>query len=92
MMKVSALPAVAMEQYVKGTSRSRKTETVSQASDRVEISGAQRLFSEALEAAKAAPEVRADRVGSVRSLLDADAYRADASAIAAKILSGIAGV
>ena len=91
-MKIGALPAVAMEQYAANTARVRKSAAVPMGTDLVEISSAPRLFSEALKAAKEAPEVRMDRVTTVRAQVEAGTYRVDAAAVAARMLSGMTGL
>ena len=90
-MKIGSLPAVAMEQYQNNKIRTRKTEAASMGTDSVELSGASRLFDQALQAAKAAPEARMDRVEAVRAHVAAGTYRIDSAAIAARILAGISG-
>ncbi|MDR0292702.1 MAG: flagellar biosynthesis anti-sigma factor FlgM [Oscillospiraceae bacterium] len=90
-MKIGALPIVAMEQYQNNKVRTRKTEASSMGTDSVELSGASRLFEQALAAAREAPEARMDRVEAVRARVSAGTYRIDAAAIAARMLAGITG-
>ena len=90
-MKIGALPAVAMEQYQNNKVRARKTEAASMGNDSVELSGAARMFEQALAAAGGTPEVRMDRVEAVRKQVAAGTYKIDAAAIAARLLAGVSG-
>ncbi len=90
-MKIGSLPAVAMEQYNSNKVRARKTETAQTVNDSVEATNASRLFSEALQAVREAPEVRTDKVEAIRSQIEAGTYTVDAAAIAARMMSGITG-
>jgi negative regulator of flagellin synthesis FlgM len=90
-MKIGSLPVVAMEQYQNTKIRTRKAETAPMGTDSVELSSASRLFDKALAAAREAPEVRMDRVETVRAQVTAGTYRIDTAAIAARLLAGISG-
>jgi flagellar biosynthesis anti-sigma factor FlgM len=86
-MKIGNLPAVAMEQYNSSSKvRVRKAETASMGTDRLELSGASRLFDEALLAVRDVPEARMDRVDAIRTQIAEGAYTSNAAVIAKKML------
>jgi negative regulator of flagellin synthesis FlgM len=90
-MKIGALPVVAMEQYQSNKIKARKTEAASMGTDSVELSSSSRLFAQALEAARQAPEARMDRVSAVSAQVAAGTYKVDAAAIAARMIAGFRG-
>lgn len=91
-MKIGSLPAVAMEQYQTNKVRTRKAETASMGTDSLELTGSSKLFAQALQAARETPEVRMDRVEEVRAQIAGGTYKVDSAAIAARMLSGTAGI
>jgi negative regulator of flagellin synthesis FlgM len=86
-MKIGNLPAVVMDQY-KNTNkvRTNKTEAAAMGTDRLELSGAARLFDTALSAIKEAPEIRMDRVEAIRAQIAAGTYSINTAVIAQKML------
>ncbi|MCL1808103.1 MAG: flagellar biosynthesis anti-sigma factor FlgM [Oscillospiraceae bacterium] len=90
-MKIGSLPAVAMEQYQNNRVKTKKAETASMGADSVELSGASRLFEQALTAVKETPEARMDRVEAIRAQISAGTYRINAAAIADRMLAGTIG-
>jgi negative regulator of flagellin synthesis FlgM len=86
-MKIGNLPAVVMEQYHNSNKvKTRITETAPMGTDRLELSGASRLFDKALAAVRETPEIRMDRVEAIRAQIAAGTYTANASVIAQKML------
>ena len=86
-MKIGNLPAIAMDQYKNiNNVKTRKTEAVAMGTDRLELSGAARLFDTALSAIKETPEIRMDRVEAIRAQITAGTYSINTSVIAQKML------
>jgi negative regulator of flagellin synthesis FlgM len=52
------------------------------ASDAIQVSGEARLLAVAQEALAVVPDIRMEKVGAIRSQLDADAYNPDGEAVA----------
>ena len=76
-------PAAADGVSTRSTDRSREAATV-------ELSTRSRELHEALRAAKAAPDVRADVVADVKQRIDNGTYTVDATAIARSMLDTLA--
>lgn len=56
-------------------------------SDKVDISGAVKLFQDIQKAVQGAPDIRTDKVQEVETRIAQDTYKADYKAVADKLLS-----
>ena len=89
-MKIGAIQAAGMNSYNKMKIQPAKKESVSMGSDKLEISGSPRLFSDALKAAAAAPAERGDRVAAIQAQLASGTYTVNSMAIAGRLIRGVA--
>ncbi|MCL2840109.1 MAG: flagellar biosynthesis anti-sigma factor FlgM [Defluviitaleaceae bacterium] len=89
MRVTSAYSAYAL-QPVRSTAPAQKTERVKANMDKVSISAEAGGYQAALAAARSAPDVRADLVGNIRSMLDAGTYNVSATDVASRIFQGLA--
>lgn len=85
-LKIGPVQMAGIQRYNEVTKKPVKSAEVRQETDKVDVSGSSRLFAQALEAAKAAPEVRAERVDAIRTAVQNGTYQIDSQRIAARIL------
>lgn len=85
-MKIGPVQLPAIQRYNEITRKPVKAVAVPQGTDKVDVSESSRLFAQALEAAMAAPDVRAERVDAVRAAVQNGTYQVDSRLVADRIL------
>lgn len=86
-MKINQIKQIA-EVYGATSKRQIKPQDVKAgAKDKLEISEAARHFQTALKAAKAAPDVRIDKVNKIKAQIDAGTYKVSAEDVAKKMMA-----
>lgn len=85
-LKIGPVQIAGVQRYNEIAKKPVKGATAAQETDKIDVSGSSRLFAQALEAAKAAPEVRSERVEAVRTAVQNGTYQIDSQRIAARIL------
>lgn len=84
--KIGPVQVSGVQRYNEITRKPVKAAAPKQVADRVDVSESSRLFSQALVAAQATPDVRAERVEAVRAAVQNGTYQVDSRLIAERIL------
>ncbi|BEP30212.1 flagellar biosynthesis anti-sigma factor FlgM [Helicovermis profundi] len=90
-MKIFNNPSVqkVMKSYGKNVNKVKSTEGVKFSKDKIEISDEAREFQVAKKAFDALPEVRQDKINSVKKQISSGTYKPSSREVAEKILSSL---
>ena len=84
--KIGAIQVASINRYHEVQRKTTKPAALKQEADKVDFSESKTLFSQALEAAKASPDIRGERVATVKTAIQNGTYQVDSQAIARRIL------
>jgi negative regulator of flagellin synthesis FlgM len=85
-LKIGPVQITGVQRYSEISKKPVAAAALKQEADKVDVSGANKLFAQALSAAKAMPEVRAERVDAVRGAVQNGTYQVNSRLIAEKML------
>ena len=84
--KIGPVTISGVQRYNEIARKPVKAVASSQETDKVDVSGSNRLFAQALAAAKSAPDIRAERVETVQQAVRNGTYQIDSGKIAERLL------